>query len=226
MPTLKKSSSLPLIYSGQGAKQLLYDSLNFLFICKGKDFQKLNPVFVIPTVDEFLSYTLTCVNKTKKRNTSLHQFLIYISASMNIEKSLLRCIYVVQFALATYVITDYFLLGSDTITSIWLDAFCWFSTNYLSSYKISRELTSNTIQKYNQIIFFENLIFFEKEYNTVETDALSIGDFVINQCEKLNSKKVYDTLVLIPIVVKWCKEEKNAFKTWIIEKVYEYIHVN
>lgn len=234
MPTLKKSPSQRYIYSGLNGKQLFYDAMNFLFTIKGKEFTKQYPSFLTPTVDEFLCYTTIVErcereaqraegNKGKKsKQTNLHHFLSYLCCDMEITTEVLRCLYIVQFALASYSVTDYFLMGADTVSEAWMVAFLWYTTHYMPKYGFTRDILDGTVNGYMSTLYFAHIHSLVKNYQSDEHDATAIGTYIVHELHHADNMRLYDMLVQIPYSAIFVKKGIDSYRPWLTEKIRIY----
>jgi len=229
MPSLKQSTTQKCTYGGLQGKQLFYDAINFLFAIKGKEFAKSNPSFLTPSVDEFISFSRhseRVVHATAKKPAKykpLQQFLHFISGGFVFENEVLRSIYITMFALATYNVTDYFLMGADSVSEDWIAAFLWYTSHTFSFHTMNHDVISGAVNRYMRSMYFDHIDTLIKNYHSDETDALAVGRYVVHSLESHNSMRSYDIIVQIPIVATWCKKASGGVYTpWIMDKIAMY----
>lgn len=235
MPSLKQSVGQKCTYGGINGKQLFYDAINFLFAIKGKEFAKSNPSFLTPSVDEFISFSRysegvvrgtvkKTQHKTHNKYQQLQHFLHFMSGGFIFENDVLRCLYITMFALATYSVTDYFLMGADTVSEEWTAAFLWYTSHTFSYHILGRDVLFGTVDRYMHIAYFDNIDILTKNYHSDETDTVAVGQYVIHSLERYNSMRSYDMLVQIPLVATWCKKTCSGglYTPWMVDKITTY----
>jgi hypothetical protein len=219
MPSLKLCEKEKPTYGGFQGKQLFYDSINFLFSIKSIEFSKYNPSFLTPSVDEFLSFVLCNKKGGDKKYNYLRHFLQYIADDMNIDDNILLSIYIVQFALASYTLTDYILTGQDEISDKWLGAFIWFSSNFLQEFCLNRDILIITVERYLDSVYFDDILSIVKNYNSDITDLYSIGQYIMFTLKKRNNISKYDRYVQFPLTINWYKLGIKKYEAWMLRKV-------
>lgn len=212
MPSLKLSETNRKVYGGQKGKQLLLDSLNFLFAIKGKEFQKLNPSFLPPDATEFIAYShiinRNLIGKRKlATNKSLEQFLKFICSDSLSEPAVLRCIQVVILALGAYSITEYILMGREDVSRAYVVAFEWYTSQVLSSIQTNHSTIVGTIGRFVEEKYVSQLPTIIKNFaSTEDVSAVAIGSYVIHELQDRSDTCVYDYMVQMPFAAMLYKK--------------------
>lgn len=206
------SSAQRCAYSGLQGKQLFYDAINFLFAIKGEEFSKRYPGFTTPSVEEFLGF---CTSHRSRIN-QLHHFIHFICRNGTYYDNLHRGIFISLHALSAYTLSEYFLLGEESISTEWVQAFVWFINQTKLRNFISRDVVLGTVGKYIEQHYFRNKKTIADEFYS-EVDAVAISKHVIFTLQTFDDFCLFTTYVQIPILMIRNKDTKETtYKKWII----------
>jgi hypothetical protein len=231
MPGLKLSESHRKIYGGLRGKQLLLDSINFLFAIKGKEFHKQNPSFITPDATEFIAYShivnRNIVGKVSKDvNKNMDHFIKFICGDV-IQGSgsfvaLMRCIYLTMLALGSYSVTEYILMGADELSRAYISAFEWYTSQVVTCINSSRDTVLGTIEKYVDNNYFSQLPTIIKNFSTTEdVSAVAIGSYVIGELQHVADIRMFDYVIQMPYAaVLYKKGFKETCKGFVAD-LYE-----
>ena len=224
MPALKKSTTHHRTYSGIQGKQLLLDSINFLFAIKGKEFHKLNPSFSTPDASEFIAYSHLVNrnlvgNRSKETNKSLDQFLKFICGKEIQGPALIRCIYVTTLALGAFSTTEYILMGNEEMSKNYISAFEWYTSQVMMCIQSSRDTIEGTIGRYMDTHYFSKLPTLIKNFiSTDEVSALAIGSYVIYEFHL--ETEMFEYIVQMPYLAMLYKKGYKAIcKDFILDRM-------
>lgn len=227
MPALTTSPIKRRIYGGSQGKQLLLDSINFLFAIKGKEFQKLNPSFITPDATKFIAYSHivnrnVVGNKFHETNKALDQFLKFICGPSVQNPPLMRCIYIAVISLGAFSITEYILMGADEVSNGYISAFEWFSSNVLTCIQSSRETIVGTIGRFMDTSYFSQLPTLIKNFaSTDDVSAVAIGSYVISELHSTTDVRIYDSIVQMPYAsILYKKGYEDTCKEFIADKLH------
>jgi len=214
-PTIKTAQRCA--NSGQQGKQLFYDAIHFLFAIKGQEFAKHYPGFLTPSVDEFLSFATT---QQTQRINQLHHFIHFLCRDGVFYNNQFRCAYITTWALASYSITEHFLLGSEEVSTEWIQAFQWFSNQTDFRSKITRDVIIATIGKYMDSLYFADIQHIEKTFKSNNYSLQEIGYHVILELQKLDDFCLFITYFQIPALMLINKKSKSqVYKKWIVDQI-------
>ena len=128
-----------------------------------------------------------------------------------------------MFALATYSVTDYFLMGADTVSEEWTAAFLWYTSHTFSYHILGRDVLMATVDRYIHSAYFDHIDVLTRNYHSDETDAVAVGQYVLHSLERYNNIRMYDMVVQIPLVATWCKKSCGVLYTpWMLDKITTY----
>jgi hypothetical protein len=232
MPGLKLSETHRKIYGGLRGKQLLLDSINFLFAIKGKEFHKQNPGFITPDATEFIAYShivnRNIVGKVSKDvNKNMDYFIKFICgdviAGHGSFVSLMRCIYIAVLALGSYSITEYILMGADELSRAYLSAFEWYTSQVVTCINSSRDTVIGTVEKYVDSNYFSQLPTIIKNFSSTEdVSAVAIGSYVIAELQLTADVRMFDYVIQMPYAAvlykKGFKETCKGFVSAFYER--------
>jgi hypothetical protein len=217
MSALKLSTSQRRIYSGLQGKQLLLDSINFLFAIKGKEFVKQYPSFSTPDATLFIAYS-HIVNRNivgkrqKETNKTMDLFLKFICGDVVSATPLMRCIYVVILSLGSYTITEFILMGRDEMPTNYVAAFNWYTSQVVTCVQSNNDRIVGTIGRFMEISYFSRLPTIIKNFtSTDDVSALAIGSYVICELHSDVDVRTYDYVVQLPYMAVLYKKGLGTF---------------
>lgn len=229
MPALKVSSTQRRIYSGLQGKQLLLDSINFLFAIKGKEFHKLNPSFLTPDASEFIAFShIVNRNIVGKQNKDTHkaldQFLKFICGEVVQGPALMRCIYVTVLALGAFSTTEYILMGREEVSKAYLTAFEWYISQVVMCIQTSHDMIVGTIGRYIDTQYFSQLPTIIKNFTSTEdVSSVAIGSYVIHELQSGVDIRLYDFTVQMPFAAMLYKKGyQDVCRGLVEQKIRSY----